>query len=111
MGENFTVAVLVNSDQSINAVSGVLDFPTEYLQVVSLNKTNSIINLWVQNPSFSNTGDRGDVRFEGIKLNPGFVGSGGQIIDIVFRVKKIGSAEVYFTESSILANDGLGSNE
>ena len=64
----------------------------------------------MQKPSFSNAGNTGNVRFEGVVLNPGFVGSNGKILDVVFRVKKEGTAELNFTEFAILANDGLGTN-
>jgi len=110
VGENFNVTVLINTDQSVSAISGVINFPTKDIEVVALRTTNSITNLWVQNPSFSNAGDTGNIRFEGVILNPGFIGSAGKIIDAVFRVKKIGSAILTFNESSILANDGLGTN-
>lgn len=108
--ENFTVSVSVNAEKSINAVSGVVTFPTEYLDVIAVSTANSIINLWVKNPSFSNAGAMGNVYFEGIILNPGYAGSRGRIADIVFGIKKIGSAGLAFGESSILANNGEGSN-
>jgi len=109
--ENFTVGVLVNTGEApINAVSGTISFPTEYGEVLALSTVNSFVSLWVQNPSFSNSGARGNIRFEGIILNPGYAGSQGRILDIVFRVKKIGSAGMKFDEFSILANDGQGTN-
>jgi len=109
-GQNFTTSILVNTEQSINAVSGLLNFPTEYLEVIALSTVNSIVNLWVQAPSFSNGGDSGNVNFEGIILNPGYIGSQGKIIDVVFMVKKIGSASLAFSNSAILSNDGKGTN-
>lgn len=108
--ENFTVSVFVDVEKSINAVSGMVTFPTEYLEVIAVSTANSVVNLWVQNPSFSNAGNTGNVHFEGIILNPGYIGSRGRIVDIVFGVKKAGSASLTFGESSILANDGEGSN-
>jgi hypothetical protein len=111
--ENFTVSVLVNTEVSINAMEGVIIFPTEFLEAINVNTrdgTNSIIDLWVQNPSFSNAGKWGNVRFEGVTLNPGFVGPAGKIIEIVFRIKKEGSVDLSFTDFAILANDGLGTN-
>lgn len=109
-GENFTISVLVNTEQSINAVSGVVTFPTEYVEVIALSTVDSIVNLWVLNPSFSNGGDTGNVTFEGIILNPGYSGSYGKIVNIVFRIKKVGVASLLFSESAILANDGKGTN-
>jgi hypothetical protein len=66
------------------------------------------MSLWVQEPSFSNTS--GTVNFEGIVLNPGFIGSSGKIINIVFKAKASGVASLSFFSASVLANDGKGTN-
>ena len=109
--ENFSVAVMVNAGQAINAIQGVLSFPTEYFEAVSVkSNSNSIIDLWVNKPSFSNAGSYGNVQFEGVVLNPGFVGPSGRVMEVVFRVKKEGLAGLDFSDSAILANDGLGTN-
>ncbi|HEY4475378.1 MAG TPA: cohesin domain-containing protein [Candidatus Paceibacterota bacterium] len=107
---NFEVRILVNSDMSVNAVSGVLNFPTQHLKIVEINKQNSIVNFWVEEPSFSNAGEFGNMRFEGVVLNPGFIGNGGRVASIVFRADSTGTADLNFTQSSVLANDGFGTN-
>ncbi len=107
----FSVAVYVSSsDQSINAVSGSVSFPADKLEVVALTKSGTVVNLWVQEPNFSNTS--GTVSFEGLVLNPGYKGSGGKVINISFRVKSggNGTAELSFKNGSVLANDGKGTN-
>ncbi len=106
---NFTVSVRVSTSQAMNAAEGKISFPTAKLQVVSVSKTGSIFNLWVQEPSFSNAGGSGNVSFEGVVLNPGFTGD-GKILDIVFRVQSEGSAAVNFASGSVLANDGQGTS-
>lgn len=107
-GENFEVSVLVSSDTSVNAFSSIISFPTDVLEVIGVNKSNSIVNLWTQNPSFSNASSTGNIQFEGIVLNPGFIGSGGKILTFSFRVKKEGSANLTFSKYAVLENDGLG---
>lgn len=104
---NFTVNVMVNSSASMNAASGIVTFPASKLEVVGVSKTGSILNLWVQEPSFSNRD--GNVRFEGIVLNPGFSGD-GKLISVTFRVKSAGPADLSFSSGSVLTNDGLGTN-
>ena len=110
VGSSFSVSVLVNTEsgQSINAVSSHITFPKNMLSVVSISKTNSLVGLWATDPDFSNTA--GTVDFEGVILNPGFEGSQGKIITINFKVKSAGSASVFLGASSILANDGQGTN-
>lgn len=109
VGDTFSVNVYVSSaDQAMNAASGVISFPSDKLEAVSLSKSGSIFSLWVQDPSFSNSA--GTVNFEGIVLNPGFIGASGKILSINFRIKAAGTAPTTFSSGSVLANDGKGTN-
>ena len=108
LGESFSVSVYVSSaTQAMNAASGTIIFPTDKLQVSSISKSGSIFTLWVEDPIYSNTS--GAISFEGIVLNPGYVGSGGKILTINFLAKAAGTAALSFSSASVLANDGLGS--
>ena len=107
-GSVFTVNVFADSKgTALNALSGVVSYPNNLLEVVSISKGQSIISLWVQEPSFSNTA--GTVNFEGIVLNPGYNGANGKVLTITFKVKSVGVANFSFPSGSILANDGDGS--
>jgi len=111
VGRNFTVNVMTtSSEQAMNAAEGVVHFPTDLLDIASVSKTGSIFSLWVQEPSFSNSGSVGNARFEGVVLNPGFVGANAKILSVTFRVKAAGTATVTFASGSVLANDGSGTN-
>ncbi|TSC57121.1 MAG: Uncharacterized protein Greene041679_430 [Parcubacteria group bacterium Greene0416_79] len=106
-GETVSVNVIVASaDRAMNAASGLVSFPNDLLEVVSVSKANSIATLWVEEPSFSNA--IGTVSFEGVVLNPGFTGAAGRILTISFRGKSEGFAKLVFSSGSVLANDGLG---
>ncbi len=107
VGERLSVDVKIQSTaQSVNAVSGVLAFPESLLRVSSISKDRSLINLWTEDPKAT----RNRVSFEGIILNPGFQGASGQVLRITFEAKKTGTALLNFSEGSILANDGRGTN-
>ncbi len=109
VGENVTVNIFVeSSDQAINAASGVLVFPKDLLQVVSVSKTGSVFGMWVSEPSYSN--EAGSVNFEGIILNPGFKGSSGKIMSVIFQAKKAGNITFNLTSGQVLANNGQGTN-
>lgn len=109
VGSILSTSVFISSaDQAMNAASGVISFPPDKLEVVSLLKSASIFSLWVQEPSFSNTA--GTVNFEGLVSNPGFTGSSGKIMTVNFKVKSPGVADLSFLSGSILANDGQGSD-
>ncbi len=106
-GKSVTVSIgVVSSDQAMNAASGVLTFPADKLEVVSVSKTGSIISLWVQEPSSTAS----TVNFEGIVLNPGYTGSAGKILSVTFKAKAAGAANLSFSSGSVLANDGEGTN-
>lgn len=109
VGRNLSVSVVVSApDQAINAVSGVVTYPADLLEVVSLAKAESVISMWVQEPTFSNLA--GSVNFEGVVLNPGFTGNSGKVLTINFRPKQPGLATLRFVSPNILANDGSGTN-
>lgn len=109
VGQTFTVRIVVSSaTQAVNAVSASLSFPRDMLQVASVSKIGSILNLWVQEPSFDN--NAGTVSLEGVVPNPGFTGANGSVLSINFRVIAPGTANLRFNSASLLANDGYGTN-
>lgn len=105
VGKTFTVDVmLTNNLDAINAVAGVLSFPQDALQVVSLSKSGSFITMWAEEPAFSNA--QGTASFEGVALNPGFNKSSGKVISFTFKAKQAGNINIVVKSGSVLANDG-----
>lgn len=99
------VRVAVSSDASINAVSAKVSYPSEILSLTSISKAGSIINLWAQEPSYSNS--TGTATFEGVILN-GYAGGGGTVVTLIFKAKAPGVATLKFLQGAVLANDGNG---
>ena len=109
LGSNFSLGVYVSSpDESVNAISGSLSFNKDKLEVVSVATGGSIFNFWVKEPSYSNAS--GNISFEGLILNPGYQGKTGKIFSVTFKAKSAGATSVSWSSSSILANDGFGTN-
>lgn len=110
-GKTFTVRVYVSSlAQSINAASGVISYPQDKLQVVSVSKGDSIFTNWFEDPTLLKAWD-GKINFEGgILSSNGYTGSAGSILTINFKVVGQGAAAVKFDSGSVLANDGSGTN-
>lgn len=109
VGSTFSVTVKVNSGGvPINAAEGTVIFNTNELAVVSLSKSGSVFNLWVQEPDFSNA--LGTINFGGIVFNPGYTGTSGKLLTINFKAKAVGNASVSFSSGAVLANDGSGTN-
>lgn len=109
VGDIFTANVYVNTKGvAVNNAEAVVNFPPDLLSVTSVSRTGSIFSLWVEEPSFSNTG--GTVIFNGGLPTPGFSGSAGKVASIVFRAKKTGEASLIFSSAAVRANDGLGTD-
>ncbi len=109
VGSTFKLSIYASSpDQALNTVAGSLTFPPTLLEVTSLSKEGSVFGLWIREPSFSNTA--GNVAFESVVLNPGYIGNGGKVLTVNFKVKAAGTAALGISGASILANDGLGTN-
>lgn len=106
---NFSVGIFVSSpERAINAAAATIKFPSDKLQVVSVSKNNSIVDFWAQEPSFSNA--IGEIKLEGVILTPGFKGNSGRLLTINFKGKNPGIANLSIFSSSVLANDGVGTN-
>lgn len=107
-GTTFTVRVLVDTaGKPINAAEGTVVFNPQEVTVVSVNKAGSIFNLWVTEPSFSNSA--GTITFSG-GMPSGYTGTSGTIFNITFRTTSASTARVSLTGGSVLANDGMGTN-
>ncbi len=107
-GSTFTARVLVNTQgQAINAADATLSFNPRELSVVSVTRAGSIFNLWVAEPTFSN--GAGTISFSG-GLPSGYTGGAGNVMTVTFRAVGSGPAKVNFSNGSVLANDGRGTN-
>ena len=109
VGNTISVKVLVNATgQAINNVDGIVSFPNDLLEVVSVSKASSIFNLWFDDPNFSNS--TGEVTFNGGLPSPGYSGPSGEVVSITLKAKKSGLANITIKNSAVRANDGLGTN-
>jgi len=109
VGDILTANVLINTEGvPINNADAVINFPTGLLDVVSVNRSQSIFSLWVEEPSFSNSA--GTISFNGGLPTPGYTGATGKVITIVFRVRNSGVASLEFSSGAVRANDGYGTD-
>ena len=99
---------LSTSGKYINNADGIILFPADVLDVISVSKSSSVFSLWVEEPQFSNS--LGKITFNGGVANPGYNGNNGTVATIVFKAKKAGSASIVFSDGAVRENDGLGTN-
>ena len=116
-GDTFITEVrLDNEGECINAVHVAVSYPTDRLRAVDFSRGNSILNLWIKDPTID-TG-RGMVEFMGgipggycgrIPGDPSLTNVLGRI---VFSVVKSDASQAEISvssESEAYLNDGLGS--
>lgn len=103
------VQVYVNTaGKVINNAESIIEYPKDLLEVISLDSRSSIFSLWVEQPTFTNS--TGQVTLNGGVPNPGFSGTNGNVISIIFKAKKAGTASILFSNSAVRENDGLGTD-
>ena len=107
-GSMFTIDVKVDTEGvGVNAAQGTISFSPAVLEVTKIERTTSVFNFWLEEPTFSNTA--GTVTFLGGSTN-GFTGSSLSVFRIQFKVKGIGTSAISFTDGAISASDGSGTN-
>lgn len=105
-GQTFTVNVrAIPNGDSINAVESTLNFNPAALSVVSVSK-GPAFSLWTTEPTFSNSA--GTITFGGGSPTP--FTSASNILTVTFRAVAEGSGSVTFSNSSVLAADGMGTD-
>ena len=98
-------ARLSSPDELINVVDGSILFDKEKLEVKELSTGGSVLNLWAQGPTFSNSA--GTISFVGGTPN-GFQGE-ELILKTIFRAKNIGEAKIFLSDDfALFLSDGKG---
>ena len=107
-GSPFTVRIIINTQgEAINAAEGTLSFNPQQMTVASINQGGSIFSLWAVEPSYSNSA--GTISFGGGSPR-GYTGSAGTIMSVTFVPRAAGTAKLTFSNGSVLAADGKGTN-
>lgn len=109
VGDEVPVSLLLAAKTPVNAAGGTIIFNPNVLNVVSTSRITSIIDLWAEEPSYSNA--NGTLHFSGGILGAkGSEGVQGTLIVVNFNVMKEGKTTIALSDGQILANDGKGTN-
>lgn len=113
-GSSFGVGVEFTADlkldtgtTSINATKASVHFPPGMLELVAVDKSNSVFAFWLEEPTISNTD--GVMSFTG-GTSKGISGSALQIVRMRFKTKGVGSAAITISDAIVTASDGKGTN-
>lgn len=108
IGDEFTADVKMDTETvGVNAAQGTISFSPAVLSVSKVDRTNSVFNFWLQEPTFSNSA--GTLSFLGGSTS-GFAGASLETFKVTFKVTGIGSSTITFTDGAITASDGSGTN-
>jgi len=118
-GGTFIIEARIDPEgECINTVGVNLSFSQDILEVVDFSQGNSILDFWIEEPSFDQT--QGRISFTGgipggyCGILPGDPGESNLLGKLIFKVKDAGeqfsdTAEVNFLDiSQVLLNDGQG---
>lgn len=95
--------LVLETDQSVNAIEGEITFPNNLLQVKDIRTANSVINFWVDGPKI----DGQKINFSGI--TPGGVwAKTAPVFSIILHSTQKGEAVIDLTNAKVLLNNGEG---
>ncbi|MCK5059618.1 MAG: hypothetical protein KAR00_00510 [Candidatus Pacebacteria bacterium] len=112
-GEAEVFLMLDTEGERINAIEGRVIFSKDKLSLVDIRYTDSVINLWIEDPSLEKAGE---IIFAGI-IPGGFDGvrdpfqkeiESGKILTLVFKAKSVGDGSIILENTRALLNDGKG---
>jgi hypothetical protein len=103
-GETFEIQVFVTAHVPVNAVDLSLSFPKDQITITGIDKGESVITLWTQEPAVENN----TVILRGGTFRKGFVGD-HLIATVNAKAKDTGLAQFSVDSVTLLAGDGTGS--
>lgn len=108
VGDQFTAEVRIDTEGAgINAAQTNVTFSKNILQVTSVDRIDSAFNFWLEEPSYSN--EEGIISFLGGSTG-GLEGKSLKVINIVFKIKSAGEANINFVGAAVISSDGSGAN-
>jgi hypothetical protein len=107
-GEVVHVGVRLESANLVNVTSAFINFDPSVFELVKINKSNSIVKLWLFDPKLN--GGKGRLKFGAGFIYPGFAG-GGELFsfDLKYKVATT-TSQITVTDEQILSADGTGAN-
>jgi Cohesin domain len=104
VGDVFTVDLSVDTErETLNAIEASVVFPTELLEYIASDDSESVISLFVAKPTYADN----QVSFSGITPG-GFSDSGARLLTLTFKVIGVGQGNIEINEAAALLHDGLG---
>jgi len=104
----FEVGVFLNTEaEPINAVEGVIVFPSDSLELLDIRDAGSVLTLWIERPRLIQEAQTGEVSFAGV-VPGGYFGREAYLFSLIFQAKQTGSVTIGTRNERVLLNDGEG---
>ena len=106
VGASEQIDLNINARTPINAVGMTISYPKDLLEIVSIDKSRSFLDLWTEDTVIKE--GSGELHFSGGTTKAGGLAGTSTVLTIAVRAKKEGSAEVTVEHPQVLAADGKG---
>lgn len=109
VGDNLDVRLSVHTKSPINAVGGTIMLTRDVLEIASLSRVSSVVDLWSEEPLYDKT--KNTLHFSG-----GILGEKselplqGEILTMSLRALSPGVATITLQDGELLAANGEGTN-
>lgn len=103
-GKQFSIDVFAYAHVPVNAVDITLQFDSEAIEVLGVDRGQSVLTIWTRDPVIEN----GKVILQGGTYKKGFLKE-HRIATINVKAKETGQSTVQATDVMLLAGDGAGS--
>lgn len=102
-GTEFSIDVYVNATTPVNAVDISLAFPINQVEILGIDRGESVITLWTKDPYVQD----GVIYMAGGTFQKGFIGE-HKIATINIKALTTGEAKIITNQVKLLAGDGKG---
>ena len=102
-GQNFSLDVYAYAHVPVNAVDVTLRFEPDAVEVIGVDKGQSVITLWTEEPII----EKNRVILRGGTFRKGFIGE-HKVATINLKAKKSGESQFFAANVMLLAGDGKG---
>lgn len=103
-GQQLPIKILLDSpSDAINAFEARIAYSPDRLTFIDWSDTGAIVNFWIEKPGEKN----GTITMSGV-VPGGYQGTNGLIATLYFRATQEGPTAITFRDTTILLNDGAG---
>lgn len=107
-GTAISVTLVANTKNTVNALGGTVTYPHDILAIEKLSKESSVIELWTEEPAYSN--ENGAMHFSGGIVGKDEALRNAHVITLELRALRPGKATLRIKDGMLLAQNGEGTN-